>query len=89
MDHLSLYRKITLKIKERFNVHFEEAMSLVKDGYVLTRACWENSYLTYNRENYRIIFNREEYICGQFMKTSYGYIPSHSDTVADDWKILE
>ena len=68
-------------------MYYNEAISLVKDGYIIQRPSWGKSYI-YTNTYGEIKFMSIKLVCDQEISISMNYYPSKSDMEADDWREL-
>lgn len=66
-------------------MYYDEAISLVKEGYLLQRPSWGDSYIYKNTFN-DIMFMSIKSFEGKEITSISLYVPSRSDIEADDWR---
>lgn len=69
-------------------MYYDEAISLVKEGYLIQRPSWGDSYI-YKNTYGDIMFMSIKSFEGNDIMHIKPYIPSKSDVEADDWREYE
>ena len=68
---------------------YDEAMSLVREGYKLKRIIWISAYIYKDsKSNNQTMYVSTMKIDNEIIMTKLPYFPSYGDYTADDWEVV-